>query len=80
MITNKNRTMIAPAYTSTWMIAINCERSIRYITDIQKKFITRNNALDIGLRLVTIIIAEITASIANDNVNIFSKFHCILVN
>ena len=80
MITNKNSTIIAPAYTRTCIIAINCERSIRYITETQKKFTIRYNALVMGFRLVIIKIAAKTEITAKTNISMFSKVHCIIVN
>src|SRR4030095_6382061 len=59
-------------------MAMNCERSIRYIAEIEKKFTIRYSALVIGLRRDIIIIADPTAMTANIKMIIFSVFHFIL--
>src|SRR4030095_14439208 len=56
-------------------MAMNCERSIRYIAEIEKKLTIRYNALVIGLRRDIIIIADPTARIANNKMIIFSVVH-----
>jgi hypothetical protein len=74
MITNRKSTMIAPAYTRIWMIAMNCALRARYSKARQKKFTIRKRTLMIGFRRVTIRIAEAIATPATTKRKTVSKF------
>src|SRR3954451_16975650 len=74
MITNRNRTMIAPAYTMIWTANRNGDPSTRKNTARQKKFTIRNSALCTALRDRIIPIAAHTAIGANTQNTMRSVF------
>jgi len=65
MITNRNSTMMAPAYTSTWSTAINCASSRTKSAASENSVTTSHSALATGLRRVMQPRALTTASPAN---------------
>src|SRR5437870_11538089 len=52
MITNRNSTMMAPAYTSTWSTAMNCASSRTNSAASENSVTTSHRALATGLRRV----------------------------
>src|SRR3954471_22169026 len=74
MITNRNRTMIAPAYTMIWTANRNGDPSTRKNTARQKKFTIRNSAECTAFREITIPMAAATAIGANTQNTMRSVF------